>query len=126
VRDRRWLRYDRRLGSWLALFALGLQLVVSFGHFHPDAIQRTDAAGATLSPKAHAAKSFPTQQPSQDSDDYCAICASIYLATNSFVPVAPQLPVPSVSHRIERFNPSTAVFIAPRRLAFQSRAPPLA
>jgi len=125
VRSRRWLRYDRRIGSWLALVALVIQFGLSFGHFHPNVIQRTDAAGATLSPQAHAAKPLPAPQPGEDGDDYCAICASIYLAANSFAPVAPQLPVPSISHRIERFDPGTPVLIAPRRLAFQSRAPPL-
>lgn len=126
VRSRRWLGYDRRIGSWLALAALLIQFGLSFGHFHPNAIQRTDAAGATLSPQTRAAKSFPTQQPSQDGDDYCAICASIYLAANSFMPVAPQLPVPSASHIVERFERGVAVFVAPQRAPFQSRAPPLA
>ena len=126
IRPMRWLRYDRRIGSWLALVALVIQFGLSFGHFHPDTIQRTDAAGATLSRQAHAAKSFPTQQPSQDGDDYCAICASIYLAANSFIPVAPQLPVPSASHIVERFERGVAVCVARRRAPFQSRAPPLA
>jgi hypothetical protein len=126
VRHRRWLRYDWRVGSWLALFVLGLQLVVSFGHVHIDAVQRDYPGLATGGSGTHTVKQLPAQQPSQDSDDYCAICASIYLAANSFVPVAPQLPVPSVSHLIERFDRGAAVFVAARRLAFQSRAPPLA
>jgi len=126
VHSRRWLRYDRRIGSWLALVAVVIQFAVSFGHFHPDAIQRTDAAGVMLSPQAHAAKSLPARQPSEDGDDYCAICASVYLAANSFVPVAPQLPVPSASHIIQRFDRGAAVFVAPQRAPFQSRAPPLA
>jgi hypothetical protein len=122
----RWLRYDRRIGSWLALAALAVQLALSFGHVHPGAVQRFDPSVAGLGQEAHAAKPLPAQQPGEDGNDYCAICASIYLAANSFVPVAPQLPVPSISHRIERFDPGTPAFIASRRLAFQSRAPPLA
>jgi hypothetical protein len=125
VRHRRWLRYDRRVGSWLALFALALQLVVSFGHIHVDAI-RTHPTVAASGSSAHAAKQLPPQQPGEDGDDYCAICASIYLAANSFVPVAPQLPVPSVSRAIERFDYGAPAFFTLRRLAFQSRAPPLA
>jgi hypothetical protein len=123
----RWLRYDRRIGSWLALVALAVQLGLSFGHVHVEAVQRTDSAAVALSAEAHAAKSaFSQQQPGEEGDDYCAICASIYLTSNSFVPVAPQLPVPSVSHLIERFDRGAPVFVAPRRLAFQSRAPPQA
>lgn len=126
MRSRRWLRYDRRVGSWLALFALGLQLVVSFGHIHVNAVHRIDPILAASGFGAHAAKQLPTHQPSQDGDDYCAICASIYLAANSFMPVAPQLPVPSASHIVERFERGVAVFVAPQRAPFQSRAPPLA
>jgi len=122
----RWLRYERRIGSWLALVALAIQLALSFGHAHLDAVQRTDPAVAAIGPGAQSAKALLTQQPGEDGDDYCAICASIYLASNSFVPSAPVLPVPSVSHSIEHFDDGAAVFIAPRRLAFQSRAPPLA
>jgi hypothetical protein len=122
----RWLRCDRRIGSSLALVALAIQLALSFGHVHLDDVQRTDPAVAAIGPAAHSAKSLLAQQPGQDGDDYCAICASIYLASNSFVPSAPLLPVPSVSHSVEHFDHGAAVFIAPRRLAFQSRAPPLA
>ena len=125
VRSRRWLRYDRRIGSWLALVALAIQLAVSFGHFHSDATQRTDAAGATQSPQAHAAKSLPARQPSDDGDDYCPICASIYLAANSFVPEAPHLPVPLVSQDVEPFDSIADILVLPRRAPFQSRAPPL-
>jgi hypothetical protein len=121
-----WFRYDRRIGSWLALVALSIQLALSFGHTHLDAVQRTDAAVGAIGQGAHSAKSLPAQHPGENGDDYCAICASIYLASNSFVQLAPLLPVPSVSHGVKHFDHSTAVFIAPRRLAFQSRAPPLA
>jgi hypothetical protein len=123
----RWLRYDRRIGSWLALVALAVQFGLSFGHLHLEAVQRTDTAAVALSAEVHAAKSvLSQQQPSEDGNDYCAICASIYLASNSFVPAAPLLPVPFLSHVVEHFDGDVAGFIAPRRLAFQSRAPPLA
>ena len=35
----------------------------------------------------------PTRHPTNDADDYCAICATIHLASTSFLPDAPQLPV---------------------------------
>jgi hypothetical protein len=122
----RWLRYDRRIGSWLAPIALAIQLALSFGHVHLDAVQRTDPAVGAIGLGAHSAKSLPSQQPGEDGNDYCAICASIYLASNSFIPSAPLLPVPSGSHGVEHFDHGATVFIAPRRLAFQSRAPPQA
>ena len=124
-RPMRWV-YNKRLGSWLALAALALQLVVSFGHVHLDGVHRTYAAPA-VSGLAAEASQLPAPQPGNDADhDYCAICATIFLAANSFLPPAPQLPVPSVSQTVERFARVPVVFIASRRAPFQSRAPPLA
>ena len=34
----RWVRCNNRFGSWLALAALALQIVVSFGHVHLDRV----------------------------------------------------------------------------------------
>ena len=117
-----WVRRNNRFGSWLALAALALQIVVSFGHVHLDRVARASVAvaGAPGSP------GLPDQQPGNEADDYCAICATIYLAANSFVPQAPQLVVPFAAQTIEHVDRVAAVFIVPRRAPFQSRAPPLA
>ena len=107
----RWL-YNRRFGSWLALAALALQLVVSFGHVHLDGVHRTYPALAVSGSGAQASQ-LPAPHPGNDADDdYCAICATIFLAANSFLPPAPQLPVPSVSRTIEHFDRVPVVFIA--------------
>ncbi|MGA8653297.1 MAG: DUF2946 family protein [Xanthobacteraceae bacterium] len=68
----------------------------------------------------------PAQHPANDGDDYCAICATIHLASTSFLPQVPLLPVPFVSQTVEHFSDFAFVFVAPQRTAFQSRAPPLA
>jgi len=121
----RWV-HDRRFGSCLALAALALQLVVSFGHVHLDGVHR-DYRAVTVTGSSARASQLPAQHPGNDGDnDYCAICATIYLAANSFLPPAPQLPVPFVSRPIEHFAPVAVDFIVPRRAPFQSRAPPLA
>ncbi len=121
----RWL-HNRRFGSCLALAALALQLVMSFGHVHLDGVHHTYPTLA-LSRSGAQASQLPAPQPGNDADDdYCAICATIFLAANSFLPPTPQLPVPSVSQTIERFDRVPVVFIASRRALFQSRAPPLA
>ncbi len=122
----RWVLHNRRFGSCLALAALALQIAVSFGHVHLDGLHRTHSALSVASSAAQASQ-LPAQHPGNDGDDdYCAICATIYLAANSFLPPAPQLPVPFVSRPIEHFDRVAVVFIAPRRAPFQSRAPPLA
>lgn len=118
------VRSHTRFVGWLALAALALQIVVSFGHVHLDGIHHVQPRAVIGGLQAQA-QPLPAQQPSDD-DGYCPICASIYLATNSFVPQPPQLPVPFVSRRIEHFDRATIVFVPPQRAAFQSRAPPLA
>jgi Protein of unknown function (DUF2946) len=117
--------YRGRFGSWLALIALAFQLAVSFGHVHLDGV-RIDSRAAAVGQPTQTAQSLPAQPPG-DKDDYCAICASLYLAANSFVPLSPTLPVPLLlSSAIAHSEYGAASFVAPRRLAFQSRAPPLA
>jgi hypothetical protein len=123
----RWVRTNRRRGAWLALAAMALQLVISFGHIHLENFGGTGsrltsvAASKTLS-----APQDPTGHPASDLDDTCPICAVIHLASSSFLPDAPVLPVPFAFRRIEHFTPFAVASISPRRAAFQSRAPPLA
>jgi hypothetical protein len=117
---------NRGLSAWLALFALALQMVVSFGHVHLVGIHGVYPKAESTGFKSHA-QVLPAQKPGDDDDDaYCPICASVYLTANSFVPLAPVLPVPSASNVVEHFSHNARVFVVLRRLAFQSRAPPLA
>jgi hypothetical protein len=122
----RWVRSKRRSGSWLALAAMALQLVLSFGHIHLDKLPSGSANAVVAAAKAPASQPSPAQHPANDGDDYCAICAVVHLAASSFLPDAPQLPVPFVSRPIEHSPQIIFVFVAPQRTAFQSRAPPLA
>ena len=119
----------RGFATWLALFALALQMVVSFGHVHLAGISHTDPARVASATAGHSTQSFVVGQSdtSDDDDDaYCPICASVYLTANSFVPAPPVLPLPTASIAIEHFNRRALFFMAPRRLAFQPRAPPIA
>lgn len=118
----------RGFATWLALFALALQMVVSFGHVHLEGISHTDPARVASATAGRSTQSFVVQQSDtsdDDSDAYCLICASVYLTANSFIPAAPVLALPSASAGVEHFKRHVPVFFAPRRLAFQSRAPPL-
>jgi hypothetical protein len=99
-----------------------LQLILSFGHVHLDKF----ASGPVVTTDGKAPNSSPAQHPSNDADDYCAICATLYLAANAFVPLAPQLAVPFVSRPVEHVDHVTTALILPRRAPFQSRAPPAA
>ncbi len=121
-----WVRTNRRHGSWLALAALALQVVLSFGHVHLEGIRGGPPAAVAVNAKAPGSQPSPAQHPANDADDYCAICATIHLASTSFLPDAPQLPVLLVAQTIEHFHHVAFVAVARQRTPFQSRAPPLA
>jgi hypothetical protein len=123
----RWFRANRILGGRLALLALAVQFIVAFGHIHRDDIYGfARTAAAIAAPVPDGGQPLPGDQPAKHGDDYCAICATMSLLGNSFVAAAPTLPLPAASHAVEQFDRVAAVFIAPRRTAFQSRAPPAA
>jgi hypothetical protein len=125
----RWFRSNRKFSGRLALFALALQLVLSFGHIHFQNIFGYGPAGAAasaLAPATEKSPALPSDQPSKHSDDYCAICATMSLLGNSFAAQAPQLPVPFVSQAAEQIDRVALIFIATPRASYQSRAPPTA
>ena len=112
-----------RAGARLALFALTVQIALSFGHVHLGNVQHASAVASTATQPTGSA---PTQHPVGDADDYCAICATIHLSATSFLPQPSQLPVPFLSRPVEHFNGVAVISFSPRRAPFQSRAPPLA
>ena len=121
-----WVQHHRRHGAMLALIALALQVVLAFGHVHLRGFggspHRVIAGQASL---AHPPLQAPAQIPSDD-DDYCAICASIFLASSAFAPAPPQLLVPASFRRIEHYIKAAQPLAEQLRLAFRSRAPPVA
>ena len=123
----RWFRANKTFGSRLALFALAVQFVVAFGHIHRDDIYGPAHPAAAITAAVPGdSQPLPANHPAKHGDDYCAICATMSLLGNSFVAAAPTLPLPVASHAIEQFDRVAAIFIAPRRAPFQSRAPPAA
>jgi hypothetical protein len=126
-----WYRENRRFGCRLALFALAVQLVLSFGHIHLEDIYGNARAFAAWSasvtvPEADNSWPLPAGPHSHHTDDYCAICAAVHLLGSSFAAQTPQLPLPTYSAAIEHFDRIAFLFAATRRAPFQSRAPPQA
>jgi hypothetical protein len=120
----RWVRANLATGSRLALFALTVQIALSFGHNHLDGLRH--AANGLAAAATPSTPSAPPQPPVGDADDYCAICATIHLSATSFLPQPPQLPVALLSRPVEHFDCVAGISFSPRRAPFQSRAPPLA
>jgi len=127
ARQMRSLFFQRGFGTWGALFALALQMAVSFGHVHLDGIHGAYPQTKITGFKAQV-QPLPAQQPGDnDEDGYCTICATIFLVANSFVPQPPALPAQFASHAIEHIDRApTAITVAAQRQPFQSRAPPRA
>ena len=88
-----WFRARLRWSSCIALFALALQLVLTFGHVHLDGLgghssTRMEASADTATP-------VDNEVPG-DADDYCVLCALVYLAGTLVPAVAAALPLPVV------------------------------
>ena len=115
----KWFRSSVKYGARVALFALAVQLGLSFGHFHPIAAQ--------AAPSIQSTQQLPAPSPDSDQhpDDFCAICAVMAMA-NAVLLATP--PVVLLPHPVN-FSYVTAdaefVRVAPVRVAFQPRAPPV-
>jgi hypothetical protein len=117
-----WFRARQSLSSYLALFALALQLALSFGHVHLDDL----ALGKTPITAAQKASDLGTPGGTvPDRDEGCAICAVIGLAGTPLLPDAPALVFADSQHPAV-FSELIALFVSdPRREHFQARAPPV-
>ena len=83
-----WFRSRSRWGSYLALFALAFQLVVSFGHVHLEGGAPTAGHSSIV---AKAAVDPASKQAPAVADDHCPICALIHLAGTLTPSEAPTL-----------------------------------
>jgi hypothetical protein len=120
----KWFRSNVRRGSRLALFALAVQFVLSFGHFHSATAQ----AAATIQ---SAVSQLAQQQPSSDHDtgqppgDPCAICAVLALANTVLFATPPLLLLPQAVEFLYQTTDAEFIHLNSARVAFQPRAPPV-
>jgi hypothetical protein len=123
-----WFRSNIRLGSRLALFALAVQIVLSFGHFHSyDIAQASPGSGPTASVSAPGTVSpdiFPDHKSNGSADFDCPICALIQLAATSVPSVAPVLPLPETIELLRLEAPIASALSSSSHSFFNARAPP--
>ena len=123
------LRSQLRLGVWPALFAPAFQLVASFGHVH--GVKDSEHPSATLTSTAPTGADVPSgnanDQPPDNDDDYCAVCAVIHLVGSVFMAEPPSLALPA-SFGATRITSPAAEFetIPSSHGSFSARAPPVA
>lgn len=131
----KWFRRHRGAGSRLALFALALQFVLSFGHFHGDVAQAAAAIQSQASlvqdqGLAPDTASQAQQQPSnrddgRPSDEPCAICAVMSMANQLVVAAPALLPLPDAIELPFLTADATVAHSGTPWPAFRSRAPPV-
>jgi hypothetical protein len=117
-------RSRSRWGSYLALFALAFQLVVSFGHVHLEGGTATTGHASIV---AKAVLDPAGKQSPAVADLHCPICALIHLAGTLPPSEAPTLPQLAVFGRLLplaaiEFDFAAALHHSP----LGARAPPLA
>jgi hypothetical protein len=118
-----WFRCNRRWGSYAALFALTVQLVLAFGHVHLGELGITfPIAAAEPANASHPGKLPPGSVP--DADEFCAICAVISMSGALVIPQPPAVAFAAARH--DAFFSDLVAVLVPdqRRGQFQARAPP--
>ena len=136
----KWFRSNIRHGSRLALFALVVQFLLSFGHFHASAAQAASAIQFAQAPfalsytdgllAAEAVSKSARQQPApnhdsdQHSSDACAICAVIGLANTVLFATPPLLLLPQAIEFLHVTTDAEFIHLNSARVPFQPRAPP--
>ncbi len=113
---RRW----QFVAARLALFALALQLGLSFAHTHREDFFGVAGRGGLY-----------VSAPSQDRDsdgvehDHCAICATIQILGTAFSGAAPRVTAPTRSDAVEPAALAERHRASGPAAGFQARAPPL-
>ena len=117
----KWVRTHIRNGSRLALFALAIQFVLSFGHIHTASAQTWSAASATHSVQPGDQHPAPDQHPA----DNCAICAVLAMAGTLLFATPPILQLPQAAEFLYLAAVVEFVRLDALNTGFQPRAPPL-
>jgi hypothetical protein len=118
----RWFRTNRHFGARLALIALALQLVLTFGHVHAPSV--APGSAVQTSQTNGTAPQDPNHNGLADTD--CPTCALIQLSAISTPSIAPALPLPvAIDFLMLRPAVELAAATAPPA-SFQARGPPAA
>ena len=137
----KWFRSNIKHGSRLALLALAIQFVLSFGHFHTVAAQAApaiqsgiqlvavspapDTAGQSAQGLAQGQTPASDHDSDRQSNDGCAICAVIAMANAMLFATPPLLELPQAVELLYLTTDAEFIHLNSVRIAFQPRAPPI-
>ena len=121
----RWVRANLWIGSRRALFALALQMVLSFSHVHLDDLNTGLRSAATVHSDGQSGDASGNQPSAPNRELLCPICLLIRLAGATLHPAPPALVLPEP---MRWTPPAIAAAIASDccHLSFNARAPPTA
>jgi hypothetical protein len=104
-----------------------VQLVLSFGHVHPDDFPAPGRAPLLAQSGGGTAPASPERRaPGLPAHDDCAICVTMAMAASSALPAPVMLSPPVGFDRAVLPMPSPPLLAAAPRPPFQTRAPPAA
>jgi hypothetical protein len=114
----------RRLPHWLALVAVFVQLVASFGHIHAEDYNFL-LRGHSMTAVASADGSSGGAQQTLAPDIACAVCASAQILGSGALPDSLLVQAPHVQRVASNGTFVQLLLIAPRHTSFSTRGPPL-
>ncbi|QOZ11453.1 DUF2946 family protein [Bradyrhizobium sp. CCBAU 51765] len=131
----KWFRSHIRHGARLALFAMLVQLALTFGHSHwfaqaaplaQPSLQQTDGfKGVAAIDRAAVQKQSPAGPDREhQGDDSCAICAVVAMAGTILFATPPLLQLPQAIDLLYRTTDAEFLHLKSAGTAFQPRAPP--
>jgi len=130
----RWIRLHIRPGAWLALTALAIHFVLTFGHVHAEQFSPVPMGTASIAvtnaqdgDRPGSADAPQPYRPFLSHDHLCAVCASISLLGATVLPQVQMLALPCAV--IAGREPDLLCRTAPRselRSSARARAPPAA
>jgi len=126
------VRSNIRRGSWCALVALAIQIVLSFGHIDPPEFPFSTGSSPASAAAADGWSTVVSNAPPAPSKpigpafDYCAICAVMTLAGSVIPAAAPASPMPAGCVRVQFWAKADVLSTTSSHRLFQARAPPLA
>src|SRR5215475_640205 len=104
----RWVRSNLRCGSWCALLAMAIQIIVSFGHAHRIEGFRQGTLLPQATPGIHSQLAFDPEgqapNPVGPVFDYCAICVVLNMGASMMPAEAPASSAPVVTSKVH-FSP---------------------
>jgi hypothetical protein len=127
----RWIRQHIQSATWLALAALAVQVVVTFGHVHAERFSALSASATAIAAAGvsdHAKGAGGPTQPyrAPGADSFCAVCASIHLLGALVLPAAQKFAPARVIVRINKVNSAGTNTAGELRSSSPARAPPVA